>query len=60
MQQKLEALASTQRAPHQPAAREPDQPSYATVVSAEKPAGWDPREVWLDRIKRPRDQRRRP
>ena len=35
-------------------------PSYVAVVQAQREeviVGWDPHEVWLDRIKRPRDRR---
>ncbi|HEX5648068.1 MAG TPA: hypothetical protein VFX69_00300, partial [Steroidobacteraceae bacterium] len=33
--------------------------TYASVISAaQNAAGWDPHEVWLDRIKKPRDDRR--
>jgi hypothetical protein len=36
-----------------------DIPTYASVISAaQNAAGWDPHEVWLDRIKKPRDDRR--
>ena len=40
-------------------ASEADFPTYASVISAgQETAGWDPHEVWLDRIKKPRDDRR--
>lgn len=59
MQQVLEALAETRRADTAMEASGTVVPTYASVVSSRKSAtGWDPHEVWLDRIKRPRDQRR--
>jgi hypothetical protein len=34
-------------------------PTYAAAVQGrEQVGGWDPHEVWLDRIKRPRDKHR--
>jgi hypothetical protein len=36
-----------------------DIPTFASVIGAgQQTAGWDPHEVWLDRIKKPRDDRR--
>jgi hypothetical protein len=36
-----------------------DMPTYASAINAgQNTAGWDPHEVWLDRIKKPRDDRR--
>ena len=57
LQHWLEVLASTRSDSRR--ASQVETPTYATVVQAQRDvAGWDPREVWLDRIKKPRDEAR--
>jgi hypothetical protein len=56
LQHWLEFLASTRSGARRDAPAET--PTYAAAVRAHKTAGgWDPHEVWLDRIKKPRDER---
>lgn len=57
LQQVLETLASNRPARTTLGATD-EPPTYASVVNARKTTGWDPHDVWLDRIKRPRDARR--
>jgi hypothetical protein len=53
----LEFLASNRSAADRDAPVEA--PTYAAAVQGrEGVGGWDPHEVWLDRIKRPRDEHR--
>ena len=57
LQRWLEFLASGRSGSTR--AAQADIPTYASVISAaQDTAGWDPHEVWLDRIKKPRDDRR--
>ena len=56
LQHWLEFLASTRLDSRRPTNVEA--PSYVAVVQAQREeviVGWDPHEVWLDRIKKPRD-----
>ena len=56
LQHWLEFLASTRSDRRRSTPDEP--PTYADVIQAQRDdgtGGWDPRDVWLDRIKRPRD-----
>ena len=57
LQQWLEFLASNRSAAHSPAPVEAL--TYAAVVQdRERLGGWDPHDVWLHRIKKPRDEHR--
>jgi hypothetical protein len=56
MQQLLEVLASTRPGP-EPASKQHD-PAFAAVVASTRDTGWDPKEVWLNRVHRPREGRR--
>jgi hypothetical protein len=58
LQNWLEFLASSRSDARRVAAV--DTPTYAAAVQGrESVGGWDPHEVWLDRIKRPRDEHHR-
>jgi hypothetical protein len=58
LQQRLEAAAPARPdgalASAEPAAK---MPSFVTAVQSAKTQAWDPHEVWLNRVKRPREQR---
>jgi hypothetical protein len=57
LQHWLEFLASNRSDARRVAAV--DTPTYAAAVQGrERVGGWDPHEVWLDRIKKPRDEHR--
>ena len=58
LQHWLEFLASTRLDSRRSTRAEA--PTYVAVVQAQRAqviVGWDPHEVWLDRIKKPREQR---
>jgi hypothetical protein len=58
LQQWLEFFASKRSAAHTSTPVEAP-PTYAVAVQGrESVGGWDPHEVWLDRIKKPRDEHR--
>lgn len=58
LQQRLEAAASARLdgalASAEPAAKTP---SFVAAVQNAKTQAWDPHEVWLNRVKKPREQR---
>ena len=57
LQQVLEGLAARGlRTVEPPESRSP-LPTCAAALAGGRLPGWDPHEVWLDRIKRPRDRR---
>ena len=57
LQQRLEALGIPARSVD---SRESghDEPTLASVSSNRNSVAWDPHEVWLERIRKPREQRR--
>jgi hypothetical protein len=58
LQQRLEAAVPARpdgaRASVEPAAKTP---SFVAAVQNAKTQAWDPHEVWLNRVKKPREQR---
>ena len=60
LQHWLEFLASTRSDVRRSTRVDAPTTTYVAVVQAQREeliVGWDPHEVWLDRIKRPRDRR---
>jgi hypothetical protein len=59
LQQRLGSL-STPRVENDPVkvnSRLSSEPSFAEAVQNAKAPAWDPHEVWLNRVKKPREQR---
>jgi molybdopterin converting factor small subunit len=59
LQQRLGSLstARVENNPVQVISRLSSEPSFADAVQNAKTPAWDPHEVWLNRVKKPREQR---
>ena len=59
LQQRLGSLstARVENNPVQVIPRVSSEPSFADAVQNAKAPAWDPHEVWLNRVKKPREQR---
>jgi hypothetical protein len=59
LQQRLGSLATApvDNAPLQGVSRLGREPSFADAVQNARAPAWDPHEVWLNRVKKPREQR---
>ena len=59
LQQRLGSLstAPVESDPVQVNCRSGSEPSFAGAVQNARTPAWDPHEVWLNRVKKPRDQR---
>lgn len=51
------AVQMNSRAPSEPSTNAQPPPAEMLAMPATKPAAWDPHEVWLSRVKTPREQR---
>jgi hypothetical protein len=53
----LSSTAPVENNPVQASSRSSSESSFADAVQNAKAPAWDPHEVWLNRVKKPREQR---